>query len=503
MVGQRNALAVGAAEGYDDSAGGVSLDVSCTVLVSCAVLGLANIEVVELVDTLCGLVGPGCVVGSTHGDVVEGVGVGIIARTSKIYAGDTGTTCYESPDLTALSGVQRGCRAVYIGIMGLIPKNGISRSEVGVGIVRSSVAAAGSSSILDAPVGAGVCDIHQLGVHAERAVNAAVVQNLTVSVDLFVGVLGLYLLERVGPEIGLQTGNIVSSLDVLGSVETEAVAAGSDQFIHVIIDSSLDTAVFSLQIRQTGGAVTGKVIGRLILAVLARILFVGHLCPGSMEQLVVIDLGLKLSSFGGNVRHRIGAGVGVVTVFGTHVVDDSVGDDLYAELVSVIAHSYKLSLCTECVVGALVELEACGLIEHPPTVRVVTLQEFSAGCALLDLVGRRDLNGGKALFSNLLELCVNVSIGPCPRLQDGTVVNGIRESVTGVGRGLSQHLIISRSGNVGFSAGRRDHTGHYRTRKNDSKSKQDTHKLLEFHVNSIAFPPIECFSERRYPTMGR
>ena len=210
--------------------------------------------------------------------------------------------------------------------MGLIPQNGVSLGEVIVGIIRSRIAAAVGSSVLDAPVRTGIGNVEELGIPAVGTVDTAGVQDLAVSVDLSVGVLVLYLLERIGPEAGAETVMVIGSLDVLRCVKTEAIRAGSDQLIHIVIDSGLNTAVLGLQIGQTGCAVTGEVVGGVIICVVA--LDVLHLFPRSVEQLVVIDLGLKLRRFGSDVRHRIGAGVAVVAVFGTHMVDNSVNDDL-------------------------------------------------------------------------------------------------------------------------------------------------------------------------------
>ena len=191
----------------------------------------------ELVDRLGGSVGPGGLTRFTDFDIVQIVGVSIVAGTGKVYGRNTASACNERPDLTALSGVQRSGGAVDIGVMGLIPQHGVSRGEVRAGIIRDRVAAVfAGDRILDAPVGAGVGYVEQLGVHAVRAVDTAGVQNLAVCVDFLIGMSFLNFNKSVCPEIRLQAADIVGSLDMLRGVETETVSACLDQLFHVIID---------------------------------------------------------------------------------------------------------------------------------------------------------------------------------------------------------------------------------------------------------------------------
>ena len=374
----------------------------------------------ELVDRLGGSVGPRGLSRFTELDAAKRTGA-VVIGTSKINGADLRTTCDKRPDLTALSRCQAAGSAVDISIMGLIPEHDVLFGEVIVRIIRDRVAAAGGSSVLDLPVIRGVGYVKQLGVHAVGTVNAAGVEDLTVSVDLFVSVSSLNLLQGVGPEIGTQTGDIIGSLDVLGSVKTETVSAGCNELFKIIIDHALYTRVLGLQVGQTGGAVTGKIIGRIVLRNVA--LKILHLLPRSMEKLVVIDHGLIGLYLIIHMIHRVSIAVG--SVLRTNVVDNRVDDDLQTQLVSLCAHRYKFGLSTERVIGALIELEADRLVEHPPTVGIARGHADALG-RLLDLIGGRNLDGSEALLGYGLEVRFDISERPVPSLQDGTVVDSIR-----------------------------------------------------------------------------
>ena len=189
---QANGLGGGAAEVNDHRALSTSLDPSGTAAVG-AILALTDEVVVELVDRLGGSVGPRGLSRLTELDAAQRTGA-VIIGASKVYGADLRTTRNERPDLTALSRCQAAGSAVHVSIMGLIPEHNVLFGEVGVRIIRDRVAAAGGSSILDLPVVRGVGYVEQLGVHAVRTVNAAGVEDLTVSVDLFIRVSSLNLL---------------------------------------------------------------------------------------------------------------------------------------------------------------------------------------------------------------------------------------------------------------------------------------------------------------------
>ena len=70
---------------------------------------------------------------------------------------------------------------------------------------------------------------------------------------------------------------IVRRLDMLCCVKTEAVSTRLDQLFHVIINGCLYTGILGLQVRQTGGAVTGKVIRGIIISIIAFDIL--HLLP--------------------------------------------------------------------------------------------------------------------------------------------------------------------------------------------------------------------------------
>ena len=124
VVRQSDVLSGGTAEVDDHRTCRASLDVSGAVGVR-AVLRLTDEVVMELVDRLGGSVGPRGLARFTDLDIIQIVGVGVVGRTSKVYGRDTRTTGNQRPDLTTLSGVQRGGSAVNVSIMGLIPQHGV------------------------------------------------------------------------------------------------------------------------------------------------------------------------------------------------------------------------------------------------------------------------------------------------------------------------------------------------------------------------------------------
>ena len=124
VVRQSDVLSGGTAEVDDHRTGRTSLNVSGAVGVR-AVLRLTDEVVMELVDRLGGSVGPRGLARFTDLDIIQIVGVGVVGRTSKVYGRDTRTTGNQRPDLTTLSGVQRGGSAVNVSIMGLIPQHGV------------------------------------------------------------------------------------------------------------------------------------------------------------------------------------------------------------------------------------------------------------------------------------------------------------------------------------------------------------------------------------------
>ena len=143
--------------------------------------------------------------------------------------------------------------------------------------------------------------------------------------------------------------------------------------------------------------------------------------------------------------HRIGRGVVIVAVLGTHMVDNRVNDDLQTEFMRLFAHRNELSLGAKRVIGAVVQLEAGGLIVHPPSVLTVALQELSTVSTLLDLVGGRYLNGSEALFCDSLKVRFNVLEGPSPRLQNRTVIHGLGQAVVVFDGCLTLHIFIRRA----------------------------------------------------------
>ena len=131
--------------------------------------------------------------------------------------------------------------------MRFVPQHGVGSGKVGAGIIRDRVAAVlADNSVLDLPIGTGVGDVEQLGVPAVGTADTAGVQDLAVSINLFVRILTLNLLERVGPERGAETVMIVGSFDMLRRVKAEAVSARVDQLFHIIIDRCLNTGVLGL-----------------------------------------------------------------------------------------------------------------------------------------------------------------------------------------------------------------------------------------------------------------
>ena len=208
---------------------------------------------------------------------------------------------------------------------------------------------------------------------------------------------------------------------MLGSVKTETVSAGCNELFKIIINHALYTSVLGLQVGQTGGAVTGKIIGRIVLRNVA--LKILHLFPRRVEELVVVNLGLIGLNLVVDMVHDVAVAIG--SILRTDVVDNRVDDDLQTQLMSLGAHRYEFGLGTERVVGALVELEADRLVEHPPTVGITGGHADSLG-RLLDLVGGRYLDGSEALLGYGLEVRFDVSERPVPSLQDGTVVDSLR-----------------------------------------------------------------------------
>ena len=169
-----------------------------------------------------------------------------------------------------------------------------------------------------------------------------------------------------------------------------------------------------------------------------------------MEQLVIVYLRLKGCRLGRYMGHRIFGGVIIIALFGAHMVDNSVNNNLQTELMRLFAHGNELGFGAQSVIGAVVELETRGLIEHPPTVLAVVLQKLCAFGTLLDLVGGRYLNGGEALLGDGLKIRFDILERPGPCLQDGTVIYGLRKTVIVFHGCLSQHIFIcgARAGYV-------------------------------------------------------
>ena len=161
------------------------------------------------------------------------------------------------------------------------------------------------------------------------------------------------------------------------------------------------------------------------------------------------------------------------TVLGTDMVDDRVNDDLQTELMRLVAHGDELGLDAQSVVGAVVELEAYRLIEHPPSVGFA-LSHVDVLCRQLDLIRGRNLNGRKALLGDFFQVRFNVREGPVPRLQSKTVVNGLGQTVLVRGGGLRLHIGICRAGrsSVNVSAESGNSADHGNARHDDEYRKQ-------------------------------
>ena len=382
-----------------NNTGGTTLHVGNAIFAG-NVLALADESIVEVVD------------GGNLGEGPAGVGAGAkilghVGRTGQVQSHGVSTGSHQSPGPIDV-GFGHGLGiAAGIGVVGLSPDNQLVGSGALLIAVGESVCIlATDDAVADHIAPSVVGDVHVLGVGIYLQAAAGRIQQLAVAVQVEVaGLLGIVhsAIDDSGPEIAGAVA-VVGGLDVLGSVEAEAVSAGVDAFLQQVKNQILNLLVGGVQIRQTIHAVLGdvKTVG-IVAGILVDVMPAAGIVPQLSDDAV----------------GDAGAGVRV-----THVVGNNVDNDLDALLVGSFTQALELGLGAQGTVAGIVDVEAHGLVECPPVAEGVLCG------GLLGLLNGRGLDGSVAQGNNLIQILFDVLIGPVPAVQGYAVLNAVSDGVT-------------------------------------------------------------------------